>query len=228
MPTSDKGRQYNAPEAARRFEVAPHILSADGDGASIDVHDAYLLHATLGVHEFFQTSLTGANNDLNWIARAPGASSLSVEYIDPSANDAELAVSFASNTITVDLATSGVGAITTTANDIIAAVAASSSVKSKVVVSKKGADTGAGVVTAMSAQALNANAGSLTLDVKLQTSFDKSAWIDVKAFSQIATVGSQRMLFGPLGPYARWSYDVGGSGPIFAVSILDTKVRWAR
>jgi hypothetical protein len=230
MPINDKGRVYNGWEIARRFDIGPVMLSADATDGSvvIDVHDALQVAATIGVHEFYETNLTGANNDISWIARVPGASSLSIEYIDPSANDAVLAVSYATNVITVDLATDGTGTITSTANQIIAAANAVEAVKSRVVPRLKGADTGAGVVTALGAQALSANAGSLTLDVKLQTSFDKTNWLDVAAFAQLATVGSQRQLFGPLAPYANWYINVGGSTPLFAFSILDSRVRWAR
>ena len=229
MPATDRGRQYQAPEKATRFDVAPRMLNADADGATIVVHDALSLDATLGVHEFYETSLTGTNNDISWIATTPGASSLSIVYVDPSAANAALSVSYATNTVTVSLATNASSAITTTANQIIAAVRASTAVSKYVYPVLKGADTGAGVVTALSSQALNANAGGLTLDVKLQYSLDGSNWVDKPgAFAQLATVGTDRKLFGPLGTYARWVWDVGGSGALFAVSISNSKVRWAR
>lgn len=229
MPATDRGRAYQSPEVASRFNIAPYILTADADGASIVVHDALSLDATLGVHEFYETSLTGSNNDIAWIAQTPGASSLSVEYIDPSAASASLSVEYDSNVVTVNLATNASSAITSTANQIIAAVRASTAVSKYVYPVLKGSDTGAGVVTALSAQALDANGAGLTLDVKLQYSLDGSNWYDKPgAFPQQSTVGSSRQLFGPLGTYARWVWDVGGTSPKFAVSISGSKVRWAR
>ena len=229
MPATDTGRAYQAPERASRFELRPFILTADTDGSRVVVHDALTLDATLGVHEFYETSLTGSNNDIAWIATTPGASSLSIEYLDPSAASASLSVAYATNTVTVNLATNASSAITTTANDIIAAVRASTAVSKYVYPVLVAANTGAGVVTAMSSQALNANGGGLTLDVKLQYSLDGTNYVDGPgSFAQQSTVGSDRKLFGPLGTYARWVWDVGGSGPKFAVSISSAKVRWAR
>lgn len=229
MPRTDTGRQYQAPERASRFEIAPRMLNADLNGASINTHDAITLDATLGIHEFFETALTGTNNDISWIARVPGASSLSVVYTDPSAANASLSVSYATNVVTISLATNASSAITTTANQIIAAVNASQSVKNQVAAVLKGSDDGTGVVTALSSSALAANAGGLTLDVTLQYSLDGSNWFAKPgAFPQQSTVGSSRQLFAPLGTYSRWVLDVGGSGALFAVSIQGCKARWAR
>jgi hypothetical protein len=68
----------------------------------------------------YRTSF-GGNADLQWYTTEKNWL-YSVEYLNPSANNAELSVSFAASKLTVSLATDGVGSITTTANDIIRAV----------------------------------------------------------------------------------------------------------
>lgn len=100
------------------------------------------------------TALTGDNNDLTFTAKYP-FTNIKVEYLDPSANSAALSLSITkANTITINLATSGAGAITTTANEIIALVNAHPVAKTMISAALKGTDTGATAVTALTATAL--------------------------------------------------------------------------
>jgi hypothetical protein len=106
------------------------------------------------------TTLTGANNDIVWTAKSRGAigNTYRVSYIDPSANNATLSVSVVGTEVRVSLATGAGGAITSTANNIISAVAASEAASSLIVGAKKGSDTGAGIVTALAATNLTGGA----------------------------------------------------------------------
>ncbi len=76
---------------------------------------------------------------------------ITIEYIDPEEENAEIAVEVTGTAIEVILVPGGGEAITTTANDIIAALADNELVS----VAKKAGSDGTGVVTAMAATALS-------------------------------------------------------------------------
>lgn len=100
------------------------------------------------------TALAGDNNDIVFTAKYP-YTNIKIEYIDPAANSAVLSLGFGkTNTITVNLATSEAGAITTTANEIIALINGNALAKNMVSAALKGTDTGATAVTALTATAL--------------------------------------------------------------------------
>lgn len=102
------------------------------------------------------TSLTGANNDLEFTAKRGGAwgNSIQVAYINPGAASQSLSVVVTGFLITVNLATNGSSAITSTATDIMTAVTRAQDAGALVDVALAGSDTGAGVVTALAATAL--------------------------------------------------------------------------
>ena len=75
---------------------------------------------------------------------------ITIEYVDPEEANAAVSVEVAGTAIKVNLVPGEGGAITTTANDIIAAFADNTLVS----VAKKAANDGTGVVTAMAATAL--------------------------------------------------------------------------
>lgn len=106
---------------------------------------------TTGTIASLETDLTGANNDLRFesIGKGIDKNQISIEYVDPSGNDEVLSVTVNGYAIIVSLATGGAGAITSTANLILAAINASPEASSLVTVSLKDGNTGAGVVTAM-------------------------------------------------------------------------------
>lgn len=93
----------------------------------------------------------GANNDMTFTAVAYGAggNSITVSYVDPAAINAALSVAVVGSAITVNLATDGTGAITSTAAQVKTAVDASGPAAALATVANTGADTGAGIVTAM-------------------------------------------------------------------------------
>jgi len=102
------------------------------------------------------TSMAGANNDIVLTAVSSGVSGneITLALIDPSENDAALSIEVTDTDIVVSLATGEAGAITTTATQLLAALAADDDAAALVSGALKGSDTGAGVVTALAESAL--------------------------------------------------------------------------
>jgi len=98
------------------------------------------------------TALGVANAELVFTAKTRGAAGndITIEYVDPVEANAAVAVEVDGTAIKVLLVPGGGGAITTTANDIIAAFVDNTLVS----VAKKAGNDGSGVVTAMAATAL--------------------------------------------------------------------------
>lgn len=96
------------------------------------------------------TGAVGSNNALTFTAKLYGAlgNDITVHLKDPRANSAALAVSTFGKAITVSLATGSTGAVTTTAAQVITAIAAHAAANALVGVANTGASTGAGVVSA--------------------------------------------------------------------------------
>lgn len=224
MPVGTQGRWYDDAEAqAVAADKGLTVLSAAATTEYTFSSEGFdTLMATLATHELYATSLTGANNDLVFVAKDDNTSALTITYVDPAANDAALAVSISTNDITVSLATGSGGAITSTASQVLAAVNSDADSSGKVQAFLKGSDTGAGVVTAMSQQAIAGWTGtSPTLDVSLETSVDGSNWYaSGTAFTQATAVGApQGRAFAGLGTQCRWKVIVGGTNPVVAFDI---------
>lgn len=107
--------------------------------------------------------MTNANADLTYTARRVGRATndISITHVNPGAASQPLTVSVAGNDITVSLATNGASAITSTANQVKAAIEASADANNLVTVAVEG--TGLGVVNAKAKQ--NLINGKDTLDV---------------------------------------------------------------
>lgn len=98
----------------------------------------------------------GANNDLVFYARTPGTGGNAITVaIVVAGNNTPLSVGVVGNAITINSATNGSAAATSTANDVIAAVRASAAANALVNVSRKYGDDGTGVVAAVAATALS-------------------------------------------------------------------------
>ncbi|MBW1708847.1 MAG: flagellar hook protein FlgE [Deltaproteobacteria bacterium] len=96
------------------------------------------------------TNLAGINNDITYTAITGGSSSnnTSITYVDPSpALNQPLSIAVVGNDITVNLGTDGFGVVNTTADDIVAAIAADTAASN--LVSAVAEVPGTGVVTAM-------------------------------------------------------------------------------
>jgi len=113
-----------------------------------------------GAHAAVTIAPAGDNNDVDWTAVVGGAAGndITIEYENPGAASQALTVTVVDKAITISLATDGAGAITSTANDVIAKVAETAAAKALVTGAPHGTDTGAGVVTAMAPAALTGGA----------------------------------------------------------------------
>lgn len=108
------------------------------------------------------TALTGDNNDIVFTAVTGGntGNSIGVQYIDPDANDSPLNVDVDGRIIKVYLATDADGDITSTADEIKAAIAAHPAANALVETADAAANDGSGVVTEMGATYLSGGAGT--------------------------------------------------------------------
>lgn len=212
--TGTVGSDYRHHEPLRdirsvRKLPARYIATPTFVGTLVDGYDT--LVATLKTHEYYATSLTGANNDFVVVARKDNTSPLTIALVDPAANSASLSVSYATNAIAVSLATDSGGVITSTASDVVALLNSSATTRGLVYASLKEGNTGAGVVTALGAQGLAGWVGATpTLDVSLQTSDDNSTWATVGSFTQATAVGaSETKVFTGLKTWVKWVATVG-------------------
>lgn len=92
-----------------------------------------------------------ANADVLYTAAAVGTegNQIRVQYVDPEATDAVLAVTVSGNDITVSLATDATGTITSTANDVVTAVNGSAEASDLVTAANDAGNDGTGIVNAI-------------------------------------------------------------------------------
>lgn len=104
-----------------------------------------------------QIGVVASNNALTFTSKLAGAlgNSSSLTLIDPKANNAALAISVSGRDVTVRLATSAAGAITTTATQLKTAIEANADANALFTITNTGASTGAGAVTALRRAALS-------------------------------------------------------------------------
>ena len=102
------------------------------------------------------TALTGTNNDLTYtaVANDTTGNSITVAYVVAGAST-PLTVAVVGNAITVNVATNGSSAATSTALQVRDAVRASAAARALVNVDLKTGEDGTGVVTALTATALS-------------------------------------------------------------------------
>lgn len=113
----------------------------------------------------FSTNLTGADNDLTFtsVNKNFAANSITVTYVVAGLNTA-LSISVTGTDITVNVATDGAGAPTSTGNAILAALNADVNANVLITTSLKAGNTGAGVVTAMAKSFLTGGSDTAMLD----------------------------------------------------------------
>jgi hypothetical protein len=150
------------PDAATRVVTLLTVGEVDG----VPTEDlTYTVPASTGAAATLTTVLTGSNNDLVYTADQNGTHGnlISVQYVDPGTPSAALSVSVVQDVnnpaITVSLATNGASAITSTATAVKNAIDAIPSAAILVNIANSGADTGAGVVTAMAKTFLTGGLG---------------------------------------------------------------------
>lgn len=133
-------------------------LKADlGTLPDINVCDLVSADATeiKGTYASIVVAPAGGSNDILWTSKVIGSigNILRVAYVDPSANNAVLSMSVVGSTLNVNLATGAGGAITSTANSIIAFLPTTGWQKNlfSAVLASTNPTLGTGVVTAMAA-----------------------------------------------------------------------------
>lgn len=228
MPVDETGESFASPgrDPAASLPLQVLVAAAAVNEPQFITGAIEDLEAQLFAHPFLRTALAGADNDIDWVQAAPGAVAVDIAYINPGANNAALNIVASAAHIVVNLATGAGGAITTTANDIVAAVkagAASQYVKASV----QAGNSGAGVVTALAATPV-ADWVATTLDVKLQVDPEGTGdWQDsnTPAFAQVAAVAGsgKTRTYSALGELARWVVTVGGATHICAFSLAARK-----
>jgi hypothetical protein len=223
MRVNDNDVVYQEMIALAAAQVSPRLVTASTTipSAPFDLADAKELIATLNIHEFLITALTGSNNDLAFIEKEPGDQSVTIAFIDPGANNAQASVVVVGSDITLNLATGSAGAITTTAAQAKALLESSAPAAELVTISFAPGNDGSGVLTALAQTPLAGPLGTNpTLDVKLQSSIFSGRLFDVAAFPQATAVGIAVAQFLTFGSAAQWILTLGGTAtPVFAISI---------
>jgi hypothetical protein len=125
-------------------DLTGNNLAAAGTGTEIIV----------GTGATLATGTEGGNNGLTWTARAPGTTTVTVELDDPTAASATLSVTVTGAAIKVNLATSALSAVTSTAAEVLAAIANSTAASALVSVAHTGDSTGASAVAVVAASPL--------------------------------------------------------------------------
>lgn len=162
---------------------SPFLIDETGDIVAVRSADGTVTYLAFviptattpvdGVQSSLTTDMTNANADitLTAVAYGSGGDRISVTYVDPSANDAVLAVTVSGFDITVSLATNGSGTITSTADDVVTAIGASAAASALVTATAEG--DGSGVVEAV-AQAYLAGGVNVTAGPVGTLAFDSS------------------------------------------------------
>lgn len=111
------------------------------------------------------TALAGANNDLTFTSKpaVDEAGEVTITYVVAGAST-PLTVDVTGKAITVNVATNGGSAATSTAAQVLAAVNAKAEAAALVTASLAPSNSGAGVVTALATTALDTEAAKVTLD----------------------------------------------------------------
>lgn len=104
-----------------------------------------------------QIGVVGTNNALTFTSKLLGelGNTSALRLVDPKANSQALSVSVSGTDVTVRLATSAGGAITTTATQLKTAIEGNTAANALFTITNTGASTGAGVVTALTRSALS-------------------------------------------------------------------------
>lgn len=166
------------------------------NGQALDVvidDDAIVVKAArgAGVAAFLDTGVVGNNNAVTFTAKVAGVAGngIKVSLIDPAGNNQPLEVKLVNNEIRIMLATSGVGAITTTGAQAIAAVNSALVVKDLVVASNTGASTGAAAVVAVAATALATGADGVITSTAAEVIAAVNAHLTAKTLVTAANQG---------------------------------------
>lgn len=142
-------------------------LTGDIDGQLISATAWLLMNSSL------------ANSDFIVRSRYPGLAgrNISIAMLDPAGNNQALACSVAGNDITISLATGPAGAITSTANEVMAIIGVTASAAALVSTELATGSTGVGVVEAIAKDFLDG--GGNTVAIALQAGITAGTSIPV-------------------------------------------------
>lgn len=152
------------------LEVITDEVAAGPSAALTGATAVAVTAQTLAAVASMTTAFPGNNNDLTFTASDAGAggNAIRIRYVDPAGNDQLLGVVVAGNDITVNLATNGGGAITSTASQV--GIAVNNEPAAAALVSQDLADgDGSGVVTALAYTNLTGGDGPLTVQTDYQS-----------------------------------------------------------
>lgn len=196
------------------------VAAIDDVGSSLASSAATATVVSSGLYGSLSTALTGANNDLKFTAKtiSTTGNSNTVQYIDPSANNASLSVTITPDTgfatLEISLATDSSGDITTTANDILVALAAEGTdFTDFMTVALVSGNDGSGVVTAMAQTNLSGGAATGANDGSVTVSWNASSFPSAKSFKIYGRTGSSEAFLAEVdAPTASW-VDTGALTP---------------
>lgn len=220
MPVNGNNEYYSQALSLPAAVVAPQLFSANASlpASPFDFEAAQSIFAQLNIHQFLTTAIAGANNDLTYIAVVPGASTVTITYAVAGTNT-PLTVGVVGQAITVNVATNGGGAATSTAAQVLAAIQASAAASALVYVSLATGNDGSGVVAALGSTALGGPTGTApTLDVSLKHGIN-TFMATHSAFAQKTSATQEMKSFASVASKGQWVFTVGGTTPVFAASI---------
>lgn len=157
--------------------------------ANVKVGDSLIVNGTgFGTAASLTTACAGANNDITYTAVTPGTggNAVTIAYV-VAGNNTVLSVAVVSSAITVNVATSGGGAATSTAAQVLAAVQASAPATALVSAALAAANDGTGVVAAFGAANLT---GGLSPNVELEFIAESNPTADVRYTEAISATGT--------------------------------------
>jgi len=221
MPYNPNKQFYQDPVAVGTLAPIVKTAAATENLTAFQFYEAQTVAAQLGVHEFLQTAMAGANNDFDFIARQAGVNSPAVRiaFIVAGAST-PASCTVAGGDITVNVATNGASAAISTAAQIKALIEATPAATALVVANLQNGNDGTGVVAAFAITALVAPAAT-TVDCKLQVSFDGVTYTDsALVFTQkVNAAGAESKSQTAVPVWGRWVLTIGGVTHIAAVSI---------
>lgn len=154
-----------AKDTVGRFGGIRRLIARDpakGVSANIGSSKDVLGGFRAGAQSVLTTAMAGANNDILFTSKVVGVIGDTTRVrIVVSGNNTPLSVVVASADITINAATNGGGVATSTANDVIAAIAASAPASALVTAKKAAGNDGTGVVAAFAYTNLASGADSI-------------------------------------------------------------------
>ena len=163
------------------------------------------------------TDAAVANAGLVWTARVAGTggNAITIQKVDPGANSQALSVTVAGNAISVNLATSGTGLITSTAADVLGAVRANAAASALVHVELERGHNGTGLVTGdLAAGSLTGGAAAVGQQATLATGVEGNNNAITWTAREVGVVNIGVTLTNPGANNAPLSVVVSGAGTV--------------